>query len=123
MKKPSKALKSVLVGVAASIIVGLLLGFRAWRSEWNLRSLEAQCRGENTDKDVQLVCDAKRLIDLQKRAGPLVGTQAQIAERSEMFDEQCRQVWLALLVIPLPWLWYFILDRIRELSSAIRGQG
>ena len=28
--------------------------------------------------------------------------------------------WLALLVIP--WIWYFVLARLRELSNAVRGK-
>lgn len=85
-------------------------------------------------KSFRLICDASELVSLGERpsdAEPAAATHSEWSQAA-MFDLQRRLDILDKFVLPalvgvavllvIPWLWYFLLDRIRELSDAIRGR-
>lgn len=102
------------------------------RLQAEVGKLVAQCRADSErrtraptgpwDKD-PLICTP---AELRTVAWSLVGVQAQIADaqrKRDRFAEWLPVVAIAVGVIgALPFLWYFLLRRIRELREAIIGR-
>jgi hypothetical protein len=119
MKKPTKIL---LGGALCAALIAAVGALNTARLKNNLRALEAQCERERTELRPKLVCDAGDLSDLVS-TGPLVGIQAQIAEaHDDVRNSSAMPGLLAigiLIISAIPWTWYFLLRRIRELREAI----
>jgi hypothetical protein len=65
--------------------------------------------------------------DLKKRIGGITATQTEMVRLHEerTFGWYREPLFVAGVVVDLfaiPWLWYFTLDRLRELSAAIQGK-
>ena len=104
------------------------------RDESELASLVAKCRSEASAapkgpwldyQKAPLVCDPIVLSKLT--AGDAVGIQREIVESASSSGEIYRiSIAVAILLFvgfSLPYAWYFLLRRIRELSGAIRHDG
>jgi hypothetical protein len=104
--------------------------------ESTIAVLKAKCEAqseENTKSGTgwghaPLVCDPK---ELSRIASPLGVIQKEIAAQQIEINEKQQYypmelpylIALAIILIAgLPWSWYFLLRRIRELSDAIRGR-
>ena len=89
--------------------------------------------------DDPLVCDPEQLASVSNASArgrrdyriPLAGTQKEIADKEAALNDEQQYHPMELpylfalaivLIAGLPWTWYFLLGRIRELSNAIRGQ-
>jgi hypothetical protein len=98
--------------------------------------IQARCVAEGDSRkqsgqwwaSLPLVCDPSSLTNF---AIPLAGLQKDLAAAERQLDvEEYRQPreWpfiLAVLIAgcsAVPWIWYFILRRVRELSDAVRGR-
>jgi hypothetical protein len=73
-------------------------------------------------------CDPKTLVELGSRVEP-VDVQRDLVDAQQALDtaRANRRDWLILgiaiaVILGLPWLWYFLLDRIKELRHAITGK-
>lgn len=126
MKFPTKAL---LIGCAVAASVAAI-GFGY---EYHLGSkvsrLEAQCIEESKrgspaaafGKNDALVCDRDTLAELPES----VGIQAEIVaahRKAKHHDDWYYGLAIGVLIFSsLPYLWYFLLQRIRELRNAIMG--
>ena len=108
----------------AALIGGAAVVSRAyWEREG--RSALEECRAGDDDKSewgqFALVCDS---YVLQSTPGALVGVQkrivqADLAAHSWQVDAMVAASFLALLC-SVPFAWYFLLARIKELADAIR---
>jgi hypothetical protein len=104
------------------------------REKENLTSLVARCESEKlvTPKgpwlkyqEAPLVCEPEALMKLTDWTP--VGVQREIVESASKqgaaLDSSIIAALGLVLLFALPYLWYFLLRRIRELSSAIRNDG
>lgn len=127
--------KVLLGGVAiAALVVGI--GYAASiRAYSHVSDLVAQCETENarttTSKakfgwqDAPLICDPE-ILRTTSRNSPSVGIQAQIINnqrKGERWLEQATVIAIGVLVFSaIPYAWYFLLRRVRELHDAIVGK-
>ena len=129
MTAPSKLFAIGLIAAVACFGAGRIIVMRA---DTHLKSLVATCHDEseraqhsNTnvpwEKD-PLVCDPRELASI----GAPVGIQAQIASAYGRLLSLRQWTWLVPAAIAaasaIPFLWYFLLRRIRELSGAVIGR-
>lgn len=120
MNKSIKILIGGLSVAAIVIVVGLV---NTYRLDSKVQQLELTCIEEGkVDKssEWELVCEAKQLsLDS-------VGIQLEIAEAQ--LDAKKSREWpyifaLGILAISVvPFAWYFLLARVRELHDAITGK-
>ncbi len=97
-------------------------------------TLRAKCAAESEESTKSgkgwghdpLVCDQKKL----SYAG-LTGIQKDLSEKQKEIDVEHQYYPMELLylialgvfvIAGLPWSWYFLLRRVREVSDAIRGR-
>lgn len=126
MDRPSKIFLGGIICAAFIAAIGFV---NTYRLEYKLKQLEADCIKQGVHKesklDFQMICDAKDL-SWRSDTNALVGIQASIVATQ-------REVWkyggwpyliaaAVLVVSGIPWGWYFLLHRIRELRDAIVGK-
>jgi len=114
----------VLGLLAAGVIIGV--GVAQLRNATRtLSALEAKCRSEHpkpsdVPKGYELVCDSGALA---KDVG-LSGIQAEIQKQFIARDDAWANIGFFALVVAvlfsIPRGWYFLVDRLAELSTAIR---
>ncbi len=130
MKIDSPA-KIFIIGIAFAIIITASGLFYINKLNSNLRQLETECSAQDDHaaskwegKDIkwETVCDAETL----KAINSNTGIQARIVT---LYNEiQTIKQWpitvsaTILLFSFIPWAWYFILKRIKELREAILGK-
>ena len=129
MDKPTRALIAGLILSAGIASVGT---YRHNALGKNLESLEQQCRREDDERrkqakdksdawwNARVVCESSQLLD---QNAP--GIQGQIARAHAELRAQPSLVPLAIVVagvFAIPWTWYFMLRRIRELRDALVGK-
>jgi hypothetical protein len=129
MQRPTKIL---IGGATVAVLVAVAGVANTVHLESKIHELEATCIEEGKHglakyPRVQLLCDAKDLVRLETDSNPSTGVQAQIvsAQRADQ-DSRGWPYALAAVIIflsALPWTWYFLLRRIRELRDAILGKG
>jgi hypothetical protein len=131
MDNPTK----ILIGgaICAAIIAGMG-ALNTARLKANLKRLETQCIEEegkqerqHTGIDFKTVCDGADLSDLALQIElNKTGLQAQIAAAyDDAGNSSAMPNLLAigiLIIFAIPWTWYFLLRRIRELREAIVGK-
>lgn len=129
MEKPTKVF---LVG--ASFAALLFAGGKAHTLylETKLDDLLSKCVAESARESkagtlkFELVCDPKDLSRSRSDKNPLVGVQAELAKvQGQLSDSGEWPLLIALFVVvvsALPWAWYFLLRRIRELRDTIVGR-
>jgi hypothetical protein len=141
------ATRILIAGAAISVALGALCAISDYagsaRHEQKIASLEntiaslrTQCAAQSQETAKvgsswghdQLVCDPAILSSV---SGSLVGIQKKISEAQVQIDleRQYHPMELPyfisigiLLASAVPWAWYFLLRRIRELSDAVRGR-
>ena len=124
----------ILLGgvVIAASVVGI--GYAASRIAYShVSDLAAQCESQNarttTSKSqvgwVPLVCDPEILMETSVDE-PKVGIQTQMIDtqlQGERWHEQATVIAIDVLVFSaIPYAWYFIPRRVRELHDAIAGK-
>lgn len=143
MEKPTKILVS---GMICATLVFCALYANTYRLESKLHQLESVCieegkrrlkEGKQPDGELTipswamdwshesvLICDPNVLGHMES---PSVGIQAQISQtqhdvwKSLNYDYNYIAPYI-LLISAIPWLWYFLLRRVRELRDAITGK-
>jgi hypothetical protein len=132
-REKRRAVWSLAAGI---VVAGLVLGWgyiQAQRVRRTLRTVIADCEKPiNAPKDDPLanakrICDPKELMEFSDlRTSPLEGDQGKIeALATEADDDRASSRFRALavlLIFCLPLAWYFVLDRIREISAAVAGR-
>lgn len=127
----SKQAKIFFIGVVVGFIV-LAVGYALDRRDQSaLDELVAKCKTETIEAPkgpwlkyqvAPLVCEPSELIKYTK----LVGVQQEIVqsywERGNSFFWSQVLAVLLLGVFALPYAWYFLLRRVRELVKAITGK-
>lgn len=123
----------ILVGgaLAAALVFGIGKA-NTYRLEANLRNLQTECIEEGKKETLAksfggiLICDPMDLYLSESSKNPHVGIQAKVvAAQKDVFGSEkwFLPVAIVLLVMSaLPWFWYFLLRRIRELRDAILGK-
>ena len=120
--------------VAGAVICGLVVGvgqLRVLQLQDHLREFRAKC-AEESDKtmkeselDFQLLCDPAELRRMQTDR-PAPGIQGQLVDTQRSLNRwQQIPIFIGLGVLVflgLPYCWYFVLRRIRELREAIIGK-
>lgn len=124
-----KSTKIFLGGVICAAIIAAVGFANTHRLESKVRNLEAECveedKRENKLKPGEsgwmTICDAESL-----GLEGYVGIQARLAAaKREVSDSERWPYVLAagvLVFSGVPWAWYFLLRRIRELRDAISGK-
>lgn len=122
--------KIFVAGLLCAAIIAAAGYGNTYRLERQLHALESECVEQHKKSEWaaigELVCDANSLADLDSASPPLKGTQALIvrAQREASSSREWPYL-IALLTVflsALPWLWYFFLRRIAEMSHALRGK-
>lgn len=118
----------LLAGIGCATIISVASYANIQRLESKLGRLEAQCVEEG-EKDTsewaefKLVCEAGELMSSGITS---VGIQVQIVKTQEEIWSSSEWLFflaaLVLLLSAIPWAWYFLLRRIRELRDAITGK-
>jgi hypothetical protein len=129
----TKSTKLLLFGIFLAFVV-VAVGYTTLRHEESaLSSLVLKCRSEGSSNEEgpwnnyqpakKQVCDPKVLLDIG--LADLNGIQKEIAvAASAKGDVYKNSVFLAIaifVVLGVPYAWYFLLRRVREISAAIRG--
>ena len=117
--------KLLIVGMAIGVaVVGIGYATTRYRLA-QVETLVAECQTVHNLFNDPLVCDP---VDLRRSTSdsPAVGIQAQIVSASSAagtyFDVSLYLAALIAIVFAIPFAWYFLLRRIRELGDAIRGK-
>jgi len=132
-----KRTKILIGGVILSAIVAAGGLANTKRLESKLDGLEERCvKMVLASPDLFIACSEENYVRrygievlealLKESDRPYQSVQLQIVE-SERALRSSQQWWpflasLILLASALPWAWYFLLDRIRELRDAIAGK-
>lgn len=131
LDKTTKILLGGIVVAALVIGIGYVASIRA---NSHVSDLVAQCQAENARSGASksqdgwesspLICDPKILRTISRNS-PTVGIQAQIMDtqrQGERWLEQAITVAIGVLFLSaMPYAWYFLLRRLRELRDAITG--
>jgi hypothetical protein len=72
--------------------------------------------------EADLVCGPADLADLPAAPGIQGQIQDEYKKLQDLQDRRWELPGLLFLLFSIPWLWYFLLGRIEELSAAIRGR-
>ena len=143
----TRSTKLLLIGLTAALVIAGVGVAGVYHVEGELTRLRALC--EQEDRNMQdrptpgfrLECDPTQLdmSDRKERERyeravgtetvvqykPLPGTQAQLVAAQRRLEAWRSKPFLLAGVMTtlsaLPWFWYFLLDRIREFSNAVRG--
>lgn len=122
-----------VMGIGALLAVGILVvGYVLQQRQLaEVDALVAQCKGEHLNKpagplknwqQAPLVCEPHKLLLAPNRTA----TQNEIVAASrEAYDIADSAIWIAVIIFglsALPFLWLFLLNRIRELGNAVRGK-
>ncbi len=126
LEKPTIILLGGVLAAALAFGIGKA---NTYRLETNLRNLQTECTEEGKKETLAksfggvLICDPMDLYLSESSKNLHVGIQAKVvaAQKDVLRSEDwVLPVAIALLAISaLPWFWYFLLRRIRELRDAI----
>src|SRR5262249_1624459 len=119
-------------GVALGGLMLLGVSLNTWRVDRHITQLQTACQEENKkqrakpefkDLDFQLICDATALDpETPGVQGALARAQKQRSQWVGWHDWLISAAVFIMVAGSLPFAWYFLLRRIRELSSAIIGR-
>ena len=121
-----------------SLMIGIVLVCSAVAGDWlysrhlvaQLNRLVAECKHQAAHEQslphgFTLLCEPSDLEDLEQPVDvPMPGVQGEIVAAKERLES--KPTWpaplaaLLAVVLSLPWLWYFLLNRLRELRNALR---
>ena len=129
LEKPTIIL---LGGVLTATLVFGIGKANIYRLKKNLRNLQTECIEEGNKEALVksfggvLICDPMDLYLSESSKNPHVGIQAKlVAAQKDVLKSEDWFLPVAIVVLvisALPWLWYFLLRRIRELRDAILGK-
>lgn len=121
-----QANKIFLSGAICAVIVASgQFVYNSWL-EHDVRQLEIDCIREGKQERFPLLCDGEEIEKLQSH-GPAVGIQAKLlAAHRELRQARFNPDFLTIAFVvftvsAVPWLWYFLLRRLRELRNVIAG--
>jgi len=128
MKSPAKLLMSGVILGGVTLGVGQI---RVWQLEKRIEELRIECvresKGTIEESSIQfeLLCDPKDLLrsETETAAPGIQGTLVHAQRSLNRWKEI--PIFLGvglLLILSVPWCWYFLLRRIKELSAAIAGK-
>ena len=123
-------MKLLVGGVALAVLVFALGKGNSYRIAMNLRDLQAACveegKRDTLPSGVVLICEPADLVGMERTGKPLKGIQAQVAAlQRDLSNSESWPVPAAIAILfpfVVPWVWYFLLRRIRELRDAIAGR-
>ena len=128
MDKPTKIF---LGGVICAAIIAAVGFANTHRLESKVRDLEALCVEEGKlgpqEKGWKAACDAEDLAEIERQTGPilkgiagrvLAARREALASKGQLFPAAAG----VLVFSGVPWVWYFLLRRIRELRDSISGK-
>jgi hypothetical protein len=130
-----KLAKLLAAGVVCGLAIASLGLANTYRLEWKIEKLSAACvaegeRDRNTPdapawkRDIILLCDAETLAKDTTHIPP--GIQGELVSARLALDSSRRWPFLLAMaiagVLAVPWCWYFLLNRIRELREALIGK-
>lgn len=113
-----KPIKLFLGGVICAAIIAAVGFANTHRLESKVRKLEAECVEEGKREKFEsghLLCDVESLVGLEQSVG--IQSRLAAAKREVSDSERWPYVVAAgvLVFSGVPWAWYFLLRRIREL--------
>lgn len=126
IKQLSNPVKALAIGVLLAIAVFIGGQFRALTARKQLKALETQCSEEASHEKIpagfEMDCTAASL----RSDTNLVGTQSEIKKRDRQIqtitNENAFFGGLIFALFSVPWLWYFLLARIKEFREAAIGR-
>jgi hypothetical protein len=129
-----KLAKLLAAGVVCGLAIASLGLANIYRLEWKIEKLSAACvaegeRHRNTPElDIIFLCDAETLAETFAKDTTHIppGIQGELASARLALDSSRRWPFLLAMaiagVLAVPWCWYFLLNRIRELREALIGK-
>ncbi len=77
--------------------------------------------------DFRLMCNVFEIDEVRDKGEPLVGVQKEIADLLNEGRNRAPYLWYAVaafffVLCALPYLWYFLLRRLREVRDALAGE-
>lgn len=122
-----------LVVVGAAVMCGSSY-FRNWQNERQPMQAVERCEAEEvverkqTDLHLRLFCNVFEIDELKGRGTQLIGTQKEIADLLDESRQRAPDLWfgsglLFFVVFAVPYPWYFLLRRLREMLDALTGKG
>jgi hypothetical protein len=124
--KHLKLFLGAVIFTSIILILGLVISSQL---ETKIKNLEVEC-AKKDQREITTsftpICDVKTLIELERESDGLGGTQALIVTTHRHLQKAKTWPYLlsigVLVLTGLPWAWYFLLRRIRELRNAIAGK-
>ncbi|WP_431273460.1 hypothetical protein ACQ858_14845 [Variovorax ureilyticus] len=128
-----KGARALVVGLAGAAVMCGFGYFRNWQHERQLMQAIERCEAEEvverkqTGLDLRLFCNVFEIDELKGKGTQLVGTQKEIADLLDESRQRAPYLWyalgaLVLVVFAIPYLWYFLLRRLREVRDALTGK-
>jgi hypothetical protein len=130
MQRPTKL---VLVGVMVAVLIGLAGWINLLRLEGNLHAAQVKCERQSKadfkGAGFQLDCEPSTLTTDRFNVGYVKppGVQGEIIDAQQALwghsaDAFAIAAICAVIFFSIPWCWYFMLRRLREVGDAVRGR-
>ncbi|MCJ7603600.1 MAG: hypothetical protein MUO63_19130 [Desulfobulbaceae bacterium] len=123
-----KPLKALIVGLLLGATVAVVSWVKVDRYEDRLKELRVACEKESETSGFSkfggtLICDPAELVSISNTPpgiqGELVAAQQALRQWKETGPFASG---IIILLLGLPWAWYFLLSRLRELREALIGK-
>ncbi|WP_286694063.1 hypothetical protein [Spongiibacter sp. UBA1325] len=119
--------KILFIGVFLSALIWLIGAAYFSYQESKLRDQVNDCEMQSGGRFNGVpICSPLDLFLDEKESEPYIGIQAEIVSTQKVIWGIKEPVTLAVILVlsvsSIPWVWYFLLGRIRELSKAVRGK-
>lgn len=129
-----KGTRALVVGLVGAVVLCSFGYFRNWQYEHRMAQAIERCDAEGaaerkkTGLNLRLLCNVFEIDEVKDKGDPLVGVQKEIADLLAEGRSRAPHLWYAigalfLVVLAIPYLWYFLLRRLREVRDAVTGQG
>ncbi|RUR67349.1 hypothetical protein EJP67_09780 [Variovorax guangxiensis] len=128
-----KGIRALIVGLIGAIVLCGFGYFRDWQLTRQTMQAIERCEAEGARErqrsglDIRLFCNVLEIDELREQRKPLVGVQQEISDLLEEARRRAPYLWYVvavffLMVFAIPYLWYFLLRRLREVRDALAGK-
>lgn len=120
----------LIVGLMGAVFLCSVGYYLDWRQGENIKEIGLRCTNEaaieraKSELDFQMLCDPLELFPLDER---VIGVQKELVEAVKARDVSNTHHWYSAaiffaLALAIPYLWYFLLRRLREVRDAVTGR-
>jgi hypothetical protein len=119
-----KSMKTLIIGAVCGLAIASVGVVINWQLQQKLDGLVKTCAAERDKRagGFKPFCDPRDLAAFDSGVG-IQGEIISVQRQLDWWDHWLQLLGLAIAVgLALPWCWYFLLNRIRELRDATIGK-